>query len=137
LNDVLHVPHITKNLISISKLTKDNDVILDFHPLFYIVKDHRTKQPFLQAAQINGLYQLPSSPYALIGEHVSISLWHKRLGHSSPSTTHLVINSHALPISSNKLDLCDDCCKAKAHSLPFSLSFICATSPLHVMHSEL
>jgi GAG-pre-integrase domain len=124
LNDVLYVPHIIKNLISISKLTKDNDVILEFHPLFCIVKDRRTKQPLLQATQINGFYQLPSSPHALIGERVSISLWHKRLGHPSPSTTHLVINSHALPISSNKLDLCGDCCKAKAHSLPFSSSLV-------------
>jgi hypothetical protein len=58
LNGVLHVPHITKNLISISKLTKDNDVILEFHPLFYIVKDRHTKQPLLRALQINGLYHL-------------------------------------------------------------------------------
>jgi hypothetical protein len=89
LNDVLHVPHITKNLISISKLTKDNDVILEFHPLFCIVKDRRTKQLLLQPTQINGLYQLPSSPHALIGERVSASLSHKRLGYPSPSTTHL------------------------------------------------
>jgi hypothetical protein len=66
LNDVLHLPHITKNLISISKLTKNNDVILEFYPLFCIIKDRRTKQPLLQATQINGLYQLPSSPHALI-----------------------------------------------------------------------
>jgi hypothetical protein len=58
LNGVLHVPYITKNLISISKLTKDNDVILEFHPLFCIVKDRHTKQPFLRALQINGLYHL-------------------------------------------------------------------------------
>jgi hypothetical protein len=90
LNDVLHLPHITKNLISISKLTKNNDVILEFYPLFCIIKDRRTKQPLLQATQINGLYQLPSSPHALIGERISISLWHKRLGYPSPSTTHLV-----------------------------------------------
>jgi hypothetical protein len=73
LNDVLHVSHIIKNLISISKLTKD-DVILEFHPLFCVVKDRRTNQPLLQATQINGLYQLPSSPQALIGELVSASL---------------------------------------------------------------
>ena len=27
LNNILHVPHITKNLLSISQLTKDNNVI--------------------------------------------------------------------------------------------------------------
>jgi hypothetical protein len=44
LNDVLHVPYIIKNLISIS-----NDVILEFHPLFYFVKNRHMKHPLLQA----------------------------------------------------------------------------------------
>jgi hypothetical protein len=56
LNDVKHIPYITKNLISISKLTKDNDIILEFHPLVCIVKDHPMKQSLLQATKINGLY---------------------------------------------------------------------------------
>ena len=39
LNDVLHVPSITKNLISISKFTRDNDVLMEFSSSFCIVKD--------------------------------------------------------------------------------------------------
>jgi gag-polypeptide of LTR copia-type/GAG-pre-integrase domain len=137
LNGVLHVPHITKNLISISKLTQDNNVILEFHPLFCIVKDRHTKQPLLRAQQTNGVYHLYSSPQDSIGERVSTTIWHKRLGHPSPSTTHFIINSNSLPITSNKLDLCGDCCKAKAHVLPFSSSLSIANFSLHVVHSDL
>jgi hypothetical protein len=68
---------------------------------------------------------------------VSTSTWHKRLGHTSPSTTHFIINSHSISITSNKLDFYGDCCKAKAHVLPFNSSLSIATSSLHVVHSDL
>lgn len=136
LNGVLHVPHITKNLISISKFTKDNDVILEFHPFFCVIKDRHTRLPLLQASLSNGLYNLNLNPHALVGERVSTSMWHARLGHTSPTITRFVINSNGLPTSSNKLGICDACCKAKAHVLPFAPSS-CANAPLQVVHSDL
>ncbi|KAH9663759.1 retrovirus-related pol polyprotein from transposon RE1 [Citrus sinensis] len=39
LNNILLVPKITKNLISISKLTRDNDVVIEFTNDFCFVKD--------------------------------------------------------------------------------------------------
>ncbi|PON68903.1 hypothetical protein PanWU01x14_092200 [Parasponia andersonii] len=39
LNDLLHVPLITKNLISVSKFAKDNKVFFEFHPTICFVKD--------------------------------------------------------------------------------------------------
>jgi hypothetical protein len=42
LRNVLHVPHITKNLISIHKLTKDNVVFVQFHPNSFVIKDLAT-----------------------------------------------------------------------------------------------
>lgn len=39
LKEILHVPLIQKNLISIHKFTHDNNVIVEFHPSFYLVKD--------------------------------------------------------------------------------------------------
>jgi hypothetical protein len=67
---------------------------------------------------------------------VSTSIWHKRLRHASLLTTHFIINSNSLSITSNKLDLCGDCCKAKAHVLSFTSSLSIATFPLHVVHSD-
>ena len=39
LNNILHVPHITKNLVSISKCTTDNSVSVEFTPSCCYVKD--------------------------------------------------------------------------------------------------
>jgi hypothetical protein len=48
LKDVLVVPHMTKNLLSISRLTKDNSVdVLLSYPTFFI-QDRLTKQVIAQ-----------------------------------------------------------------------------------------
>lgn len=39
LKNIFHVPHITKNLLSVSQLCKDNNVFFEFHPVYCFVKD--------------------------------------------------------------------------------------------------
>lgn len=58
LSDVLHVPGITKNLVSISKFTKDNHVFVELHPDFCCVKDITTHKMLMRGALDKGLYQL-------------------------------------------------------------------------------
>ena len=38
LQSVLHVPSIKKNLVSVSRLTKDNDVFIEFHKLVVLLR---------------------------------------------------------------------------------------------------
>ena len=38
LNNLLYVPSITKNLVSVSKFSRDNSVFFEFHPYSYFVK---------------------------------------------------------------------------------------------------
>ncbi|KAL9431979.1 hypothetical protein AB3S75_027064 [Citrus x aurantiifolia] len=58
LNDILLVPRITKNLISISKLTKDNDVVIEFTNNLCVVKDQVRNLIILQGKAEKGLYKL-------------------------------------------------------------------------------
>jgi hypothetical protein len=58
LNQVLCVPAITKNLLSISKFTKDNNAYAEFSSLGCVIKDQKTKRPLLQGSLRNGLYEL-------------------------------------------------------------------------------
>ena len=58
LRDILHVPGLTRNLLSISLFTKQNNVILKFNSSCCLVKDQMTKQVLLQGTLHNGLYQL-------------------------------------------------------------------------------
>ena len=39
LNKLLHVPAITKNLLSVSQFAKDNHVFFEFHPNYCCVKN--------------------------------------------------------------------------------------------------
>ncbi|RVW72763.1 Retrovirus-related Pol polyprotein from transposon RE1 [Vitis vinifera] len=62
--DTLCVPTINKNLISVHHFTKQNNVILEFHPTYFLVKDRRTGEILLQGPCENGVYPMPSSPAA-------------------------------------------------------------------------
>ncbi|RVW82298.1 Retrovirus-related Pol polyprotein from transposon RE1 [Vitis vinifera] len=61
LTNVLHVPQITKNLISVAKFTQDNDVILEFDSHGCFVKDKKSREILLQGNLKEGLYQLDIS----------------------------------------------------------------------------
>ncbi|KAH9646463.1 retrovirus-related pol polyprotein from transposon RE2 [Citrus sinensis] len=69
LNNILLVPKITKNLICISKLTRDNDVVVEFTNDFCFVKDKVRNLIMLQGKAEKGLYRLlfvssnKTSPY--------------------------------------------------------------------------
>ncbi|RVX07490.1 Retrovirus-related Pol polyprotein from transposon RE1 [Vitis vinifera] len=78
--DTLCVPTINKNLISVHHFTKQNNVILEFHPTYFLVKDRRTGKILLQGPCENGVYPLPSSPaatpIAFVHERTSVAGWH-------------------------------------------------------------
>ena len=61
LKTVLQVPTIQKNLISVSQLTKDNNVFMEFHPSSCFVKDKMTCIVILKGIIKDGLYLLQSS----------------------------------------------------------------------------
>ncbi|KAL4581705.1 hypothetical protein LXL04_006232 [Taraxacum kok-saghyz] len=119
LPSVLIVPHITKRLISASKLTKDNNMYLELWPNRCIVKTLQGKI-LLNGDVHDGLYRLPfpinkafnksPSAVALTGVRTSLHGWHKRLAHPhAPLLKHL-ISSFALPLSSNNFpNVCDAC----------------------------
>ncbi|KAL4379783.1 hypothetical protein GQ457_02G018970 [Hibiscus cannabinus] len=95
LNNVLHVPSITKNLVSVSKLARDNKVFLEFHARSCVVRDEDTGVVLMTGDEVGGLYRfnscLPTSlkcnkePIVeanLLHKSVSLyELWHRRLGH--------------------------------------------------------
>jgi len=143
LNQLLHVPHICKNLLSVRQFASDNDVFFEFHSSFFVIKDCKTKLPVHQGPLKDGLYHLfpPSVPsstsQALVGERTSSQSWHQRLGHPALRTVNLVLSRFQLPVLSNKASSpCNVCPQAKGHQLPFSASqtFIC--NPLDLIYSD-
>ncbi|TYK05754.1 Retrovirus-related Pol polyprotein from transposon TNT 1-94 [Cucumis melo var. makuwa] len=58
LKNVLCVPDITKNLVSVSKLAQDNNVYIEFHGCYCFIKDKDTGRTLLNRTIKDGLYHL-------------------------------------------------------------------------------
>lgn len=56
LKNVLHVPILCKNLLSVGQFTRDNAVSFEFHPLLCFVKDIQTRKVLLVGRMHDGFY---------------------------------------------------------------------------------
>ena len=87
LKEVLVVPKINKNLLSVSKLAKDNCCTLEFDETNFVVKDKKTRTLLVKGTKRNVIYALEDNYlYALTAAHdwnMSDNMWHTRLGHPS------------------------------------------------------
>ncbi|XP_010501984.1 PREDICTED: uncharacterized protein LOC104779327 [Camelina sativa] len=59
LKDVLYVPDVQKNLISVYRMCNTNGVSVHFFPAYFQVNDFHTGVPFLQGRTKNELYEWP------------------------------------------------------------------------------
>jgi hypothetical protein len=116
LRNILHVPEISKNLLSVYRLVSDNDIFIEFHKYFFCVKDKATRNVILRGRSRGGLYPIPFDRASLQGRHASSSVkispsqWHQRLGHPSNKIVQSIVRSNNLPCSSNfESSICDAC----------------------------
>jgi histone deacetylase 1/2 len=142
LKNILHVPSVTRNLLSVKRFSRDNNVFFEFHPWYFLVKDRATREVLLRGSCRGGLYSLyaPSSTsykHVFSSTKVSRSRWHSRLGHPSSQIVQHVLHRYELPSESASKDvICDACQQGKSHQLPFSLSTRVTTSPLEIIYSD-
>lgn len=100
LNNLMHVPTISKNLLSASQFAKDNQVFFEFHPNVCYVKCQETKNILLEGKLRHGLYAFDNIQFPAHSKTNSaciftnscnntvsvdsLTTWHARLGHPSP-----------------------------------------------------
>ncbi|PNX72737.1 retrovirus-related Pol polyprotein from transposon TNT 1-94, partial [Trifolium pratense] len=139
LSNVLFVPNVTQNLISVSQLCQTNKVSIEFFPWHFEVKDLCTGEILLRGLNEDNVYKLTPSqlqPHTSLAKTANtLQLWHQRLGHpASSSLLHaLKTNKITFTESSNK---CIDCLSNKSHKLPFSKSSITSSYPLEIVYSD-
>ncbi|KAG8493766.1 hypothetical protein CXB51_011188 [Gossypium anomalum] len=102
LSNILCVPNIRKNLLSVSRFAKENNVFFEFHPSYYVVKDILTREVLLWGHTRDGLYYFSpvssiSSPSVLNtnlqtsgGGGDVFALWHYRLEHPRFTWVYLI-----------------------------------------------
>lgn len=95
LSNVIHSPNISKNLITVLKLTSQNNLCVEFNSNSFIVKDKATGKELLQGRSKDGLYHLDSSFQPQVNltstktSHTTVKQldrslildWHNKLGH--------------------------------------------------------
>ena len=142
LNNILHVPNASKNLLSVYKLALDNNVFLEFLPFFFLIKDQVTKKILFKGPCHGGLYPLMpfsmgQSKSAFITIKPSSSTWHSRLGHPSSFIVQQVLRKNKLEYSPEiNPHVCDPCQLAKSHQLPYPVSTSMSTVPLEQVFSD-
>lgn len=115
--DVLVVPHITKNLLFISKLTLDLPVDVVFSNDSFVIQTWVKKEILAKGRCKDGLYVLEhGSPALLAALYSSVSkssfeLWHNRLGQISVSIIQLLNKLGHLAVTSvlPKPTVCSSC----------------------------
>ncbi|KAI0528816.1 hypothetical protein KFK09_001359 [Dendrobium nobile] len=140
LSKILHSPSIHYNLLSISQLTKDNNIAIIFNPSGFVFKDLTTQQVILQGPCREGLYPLRTPAtvknHALTTIRNMSSVWHNRMGHPSNRTMHIIASSQPLLHIDSHLPNCHSCNKAKAHKMVFESSKNRSSLPLELIHSD-
>ncbi|PKU83464.1 Retrovirus-related Pol polyprotein from transposon TNT 1-94 [Dendrobium catenatum] len=141
LSQILHTPFLHYNLLSISKLTKDNNISICFDSSGFRIKDQTTHQTLLQGPCENGLYpvRIPpssSSDVALAAVKATTVTWHHRLGHPNDRVlTYIAKCNPSLSIRNAQFS-CSSCQQAKAHKLVFPNSITRHSSILSLIHCD-
>ena len=116
LNNVLCVPPMKKNLISVSKCCHQNNTSIKFSPSSFFVKDLTTGTTLLQSQAKDGVYELSIFPSQLSpiitfsSTKSSPTVWHHRLVQPSSSMFKhifllLILNCLSPPISTSIANL--------------------------------
>jgi hypothetical protein len=143
--DVLVVPHLTKNLLSISKLTHDFPLSVTFTDNFFTIQNRRMGRVVATGKRDGGLYVLERGNSAFISIlknkslHASYDLWHSRLGHVNHSIISFLNKKGQLYLTSllPSPTLCETCQLAKSHRLPYSRNEHRSSNVLDLIHCDL
>jgi hypothetical protein len=144
LNDVLVVPHITKNLISVVKLTKDNSCVFGCCSSNFKIKDKHTGWIMAMGRKRQGLYTLDSGGAvaaltAVKSGKAPVDIWHQRLGHPHSKLLHVLASKHVIDVSNwlNTKKVCSSCQMGKSCHLSFNSNNKIASAPLIKIHCDL
>ena len=123
LRNVLFVPDMNHNLISVSQCTSKNKKVLFYENSCKILSNKN--KLVACGSRIGKLYYIDcmSLSSASIAKSQPAHLWHRRLGHVCNSSLQKMINQKLVKglenVSSDNNDVCDDCAAGKIHRTPF------------------
>ena len=139
LNNVLVVPSLVQNLLSVRQFTRDNNCSIEFDALGFSVKDIPTRRVILRCNSSGDLYTItPDAATATTHANLAVSstIWHHRLGHPGHATIDILRNNSSITCNKVVHKLCHSCQLGKHVRLPFSSSTSYSTTPFEIVHCD-
>ncbi|CAL1410369.1 unnamed protein product [Linum trigynum] len=112
LDNILHVRNAPYNLLSISALTRNDPISIEFFDSLFVIKDWRTSNEIYRGYAVDGPYSLPLNivrhllPFACIA---TLDVWHRRLGHAHDRVVKQALRQHHITFLPSQLSLCHGC----------------------------
>ena len=136
LNNVLISPSLIKNLISVRRLTRDNNVSIEFDPSGFSIKDLPTREEMLRCESSGDLYPLRLPQHQALTTSSPTSLWHQRLGHPGNPVTAQVLQHFPFHCNKTAAHSCTSCRLGKHAHLPFTDFASRTYFPFQIVHSH-
>ena len=141
LYNVLYVPDIAKNLVSVSTMTQKGAEVLFENDKCYVTKDGKTIN--IGRLLNNNLYVINTEPDCanIASSKASLEVWHCRYGHinykyvNELSQKKMVVGMSCLEKDTDHQ--CEACAQAKMHRVPVpKVSRNKSSRPLQLIHSD-
>ena len=137
ISEVLSVPGLQFNLLSVHQLTKKGVTVEFFNDIAVLKLDGEVIFKAVKGA--DGLYRIVNTSFSNYSL-VSASVWHDRLGHIShgklKKMMSLIGDSSYIPL--DKVDSCDICTQSKQKRSSFgTFGGLRSTRPLELVHTDL
>ena len=154
LDNILRVPDLASNLLSVHKLCLQNNVFCYFDAHKFLIQDLPTGKILYAGLSKDGVYPIPSnhnlsstsylnsvqnSTFVTVKPH-HILLWHHRLGHPSSKILLSALKPVFPSISLSQIDdvcsSCEFCISAKMHRFHLNKTPLVSTSLLELVHGD-
>lgn len=143
LSNVLHVPDMKKNLLSISHFIEDHDCIFQFTSQDFAAVSRSTRRVIARGSRCGGLYVLEQIKEVALFSNRQITasedVWHNKLGHCSPQVLERLQKVGLIHVTSKnkELSVCSSCQMARSHKLPFIKPLNSSLDLLDKVHCDL
>lgn len=137
LKNIQYSPQIVKNLLSVQKFKRDNNVSLEFDPFSFTLKDLKTNKPLSRHNSTKDLYPF-TPPQQVLLTTSAPTKWHQRLGHPGALVLDFLIRNLLIDSLKNQtLFLCHSCQLSNRKRLPIYDSNFVTYSPFDIIHCDL
>lgn len=140
-SDVLCIPSLTTNLLSVSQLIENGNSVIFKENSCYIY--NQQKDLVGEAELVEGVYRLYTKTEQLLAATAVASsvIWHRRLGHINSTSLTKMKNGAVEGISYPEVAnidkaSCTICCEGKQARLPFQQSLSKTENVLEVIHAD-